>query len=194
MGRRAKFDDGEILDRAMAAVWRQGWSTMSVRQLETALDLKAPALYRRFGSKEGLGTAVVRRYVDRVVRRRIARYLHGEGDPLDNVRAFLVSAVDPLGEGCCHGCLLTTTAVALEALGPEMAAAVADGRGLIARALAAELARADRLGQLAPGTSSEDAASALFLLMQGLMVAARTGAEPEALRRRAEAAVGLVAA
>ena len=75
MARPPKFDDDEILDRAMATFWQQGWSQTSIRDLERTLDLKAPSIYRRFGTKEGLGAAVVDHYVDRVVRRRVDRYL-----------------------------------------------------------------------------------------------------------------------
>ena len=78
MVRPPKFDDDEILDRAMtASVWQGGWSQTSIRDLEEALDLKAPSIYRRFGSKEGLGAAVVDHYVERVVRRRVAKHLAG---------------------------------------------------------------------------------------------------------------------
>ena len=99
MARPPKFDDDEILDRAMLLFWRQGWSATSIRQLEVELDLKAPSIYRRFGSKDGLARAVLERYLDRIIERRIERHLTGEGDPIQNIRSFVFSALRPSREG-----------------------------------------------------------------------------------------------
>ena len=84
MARTPKFDDTEILDRAMSLLWSQGLAHTSIRDLEAALDLKAPSIYRRFGSKEGLAVAAVDHYVERVVRRRVDKHLCGDGDPIAN--------------------------------------------------------------------------------------------------------------
>ena len=44
MGRGPKFDDDEILDRAMTTFWQGGWAHTSIRDLERELDLKAPSI------------------------------------------------------------------------------------------------------------------------------------------------------
>ena len=59
------------------------------RTSKVSSDVKAPAIYRRFGSKDGLSEAVLQHYVDRVVRRRIEKYLPDDGDPMANIREFL---------------------------------------------------------------------------------------------------------
>ena len=58
MARSPKFDDDEILDRAMSVLWHRGWARTSIRDLEEALEIKAPSIYRRFGSKEGLAAVL----------------------------------------------------------------------------------------------------------------------------------------
>ena len=128
MGRAPKFDDDEILDRAMAVFWRHGWSTTSIRDLEVGLDLKAPSIYRRFGSKDLLGAAVVDHYVERVIGRRVATHLNGSGDPLANLRRFLESSVTQTSDTQrLWGCLVTTTALEVDSPGPELAGALRRG-------------------------------------------------------------------
>ncbi|MDJ0768583.1 MAG: TetR/AcrR family transcriptional regulator [Ilumatobacter sp.] len=194
MARPPKFDDHEILDRAMTALWQGGWSQTSIRDLEGALELKAPSIYRRFGTKEGLGTAVVDHYVDRVVRRRVDKHLTGEGDPIDNLTAFLESSVTQSGDGGrLWGCLLTTTSLEADDPGRAFADALRTGLEVIEHGLQREVYRAAELDRLAPGVEPDAAAATLTLVMQGLMALARGGAPPADLRRRARAAVATIA-
>ncbi len=195
MARPPKFDDDEILDRAMTVFWRDGWSQTSIRDLEAELEMKAPSIYRRFGSKDGLGAAVVDHYVDRVVQRRVGRYLDGDGDPIDNVRTFLERSVRRSGDdGRLWGCLVTTSV--LDAGQGDAAIVEARRRGFdtIEEGLRRELHRAADEGRLAAGVDAEDATAALALAMQGLMTLSRSGASSAELRRRARAAVSTIAA
>ena len=195
MARPPKFDDAEILDRAMAILWERGWTQTSIRDLEEALDIKAPSIYRRFGTKEGLGAAVVDHYIDSVVQGRVDRYLAGEGDPIDNLTRFFDSSVTSSGDnGRLWGCLLTTTALDLGGDDTALSEARQRGYEVIEEGMRAEVERADELNRLAAGTTSDDATATLALAMQGLMALARSGAPSSDLRRRARAAVATVAA
>lgn len=194
MARPPKFDDDEILDRAMEAFWRGGWSRTSIRDLERVLDLKAPSIYRRFGTKDGLGVAVVDHYVARVVRRRVAKHLTGEGDPIHNISTFMERSVTQAGDGGrLWGCLVTTAS--LEAAEPDAALADALGRGLatIEDGLRREVLRAAELDRLRDGVDPEPAIAMLTLAMQGLMALARSGAPSADLRGRARSAVEVIA-
>jgi TetR/AcrR family transcriptional repressor of nem operon len=195
MGRAPKFGDDEILDRAMAAFWQGGWSQTSIRDLERELDLRAPSIYRRFGTKEGLGAAVVEHYVDRVVHRRVDKYLSGDGDPIDNITMFLERSLTQSGDGVrLRGCLLTT--ISLEAGHPDapLADALARGHAVIESGFRREVRRAVELDRLAAGVDPDAAAAMLTLVMQGLMALARGGSPPADLRRRARAAISTISA
>lgn len=194
MARPPKFDDDEILDRAMTALWRRGWSQTSIRDLEDALELKAPSIYRRFGTKEGLGTAVVDHYVDRVVRRRVGKYLSGEGDPVENITTFLERSVTQSGDGGrLWGCLLTTTSIEADEPDAALAGVLQRGLAVIEDGFRREVHRAAELDRLAVGVVPDAAVALLTLVMQGLMALARSGASPADLRRRARAAVSTIA-
>ena len=195
MGRAPKFDDGEILDRAMEVFWRRGWSHTSIRNLEHALEMKAPSIYRRFGTKDGLGVAVTDHYVEHVVRRRVQRHLSGTGDPLTNISNFLERSVSQPDEGQrLWGCLLTTIALEAEHLDGDLAQAVERGLAEIQRGLHREVMRAAGLGRLASGVAPESAVAMLILATQGLMVLARSGSPAAMLQQRARAAVAVIAA
>ncbi len=192
MGRTPKFDDDEILDRAMTTFWRHGWTQTSIRDLERTLELKAPSIYRRFSSKEGLGVAVVDHYVDRVVSRRVDKYLGGDGDPVDAISRFLERSVTQAGHGGrLWGCLLTTTSLEADTHDPELVGALERGFGVIEDGLRGAVHRADALGRLASGVEPEAVVATLTLAMQGLMSLARAGAAPVDLRRRARATVSV---
>jgi TetR/AcrR family transcriptional repressor of nem operon len=188
MARPRKLDDDEALDRAMHAFWLRGWTATSIRDLEDRLGVKAPSIYRRFGSKDGLARAALDRYLREVIGRRIDRHLGVEGDPVANVRGFLASAVTPGPAGQpLLGCLLTMTAVELPALTPELGPLVEEGLASIEGALRQELERADRAGRLAAGVEPATAAASLTLGFQGLMVLARSGLRPALLLTRVDA-------
>lgn len=195
MARPPKYTDDEILDRALDLFWTRGWSATSIRELETQLDLKAPAIYRRFGSKDGLSQAVLSHYVERVVRRRIEKYLPDDGDPMANIRAFLTSGVRPSPDGGpLIGCLLTTTALETPDVSPGLAQALASGQSVIEAAVGRQLRRARDDGALAPGLDVDDALGVLTLAWHGLMVLARSGGSPDDLTARANAVVDTISA
>jgi TetR/AcrR family transcriptional regulator, transcriptional repressor for nem operon len=193
MGRPAKFDDDEVLDRAMYTFWRQGWSATSIRDLERHLELKAPSIYRRFGDKDGLARAVLQRYLDRIIDRRIARHLSGAGDPVANIRSFFASALQPGPDGEPPiGCLLTITATERPTVPSQLGEPLVEGLERIEEALTHELGRARDAGRW-PGSAEPTAAAGLLaLVLQGLMVLVRAGFEPNQLLDRAEASLDLI--
>lgn len=192
MARSPKYDDTELLDRAVDVVWRRGWSTTTIRDLEQALDLKAPSIYRRFGSRDGVGAAVVEHYVDRVVRRRVTKYLSGDGDPVENITDFFERSVEqPRSAEALRGCLLTTTSA--DALDAAMRDAVLAGIAVIESGLRHEVERAAGLGRLRQGIDVEAATATLGVAMQGFMTLARAGMPSDELGRRARAVVASIA-
>lgn len=194
MARQPKFDDDELLDRAMAAFWQGGWQQTSIRDLERVLDLRAPSIYRRWGTKEALVAAVVDHYVDRVVRRRVDRYLRADGDPVDNLISFLESSVTQSGDGSrLWGCLLTTASLEANEPDAELVAALHRGLTTIEDGIRTEIERAGQLSLLADGVDPSSAVDTLTLVMQGLMAMARGSASPADLRRRARHAVAVIA-
>ncbi len=174
--RPLKYHDTDLLDRSADLLWRDGCDAVSIRDLEIALDLKAPSIYRRFHSRDELIARSVDRYVDRVVAARVRRHLGGVEDPVDGLRAFFTSALEPAaGEALPRGCLLTLTAGQAAGAVPAVGDAVAAGMATVERALRAQVGRAADQGRTAPGSDPDALSTALLLAFEGLLVLARTG-------------------
>ena len=52
LGRPRKFDDDELLDRAVDLIWREGPMALSLNEIAAQLETTKPALARRFGGKD----------------------------------------------------------------------------------------------------------------------------------------------
>jgi len=177
MGRPAKIDDAEILDRATSLFWRDGCDAVSIRDLEVVLDLRAPAIYRRYATKHQLVERCVERYTDRVVGGRIRRHLESAEDPLTGLRSFFASALDPHpGEQTSRGCLLTVTSSQAAFQDPAIRTAVVAGMDRIRRGFQTQIELGQASGQIRSDISAEAQASHLLLLFEGVLVLARSGA------------------
>ena len=177
MVRPRKFDDADVLDRATDLFWKNGSDAVSIRDLEAALDLRAPSIYRRFHSKERLLVRCIDRYVDHEVGGRVEHILDDADDPLFGLRAFFTSVLRTHpGERCPRGCLLTATSAHADATIPEVRRALDRGFHTIEAALAVQIERAIAAGQLATDTDAGASAKALMLSFQGLLVLASSGA------------------
>jgi len=177
MGRPPKIDELEILDRATALFWKDGCDAVTIRDLESALDLKAPSIYRRFATKNDLIERCVERYVGRVVGGRIRRHLEGCDDPLEGIRLFFASALEPHpGEETSRGCLLTVTASQTAFQDPAIRAAVRTGMEQIRCGFQTQIERGRASGQIRTDVSAQVQATHLLLMFEGLLVLARSGA------------------
>lgn len=63
MPRMVKYDRDTALQQAVTLFWRQGYSGASMKQIEQALDMRPGSLYAAFGSKDGLFSEALDRYL-----------------------------------------------------------------------------------------------------------------------------------
>lgn len=59
MARKAAYDREAVLAKAMRLFWAQGYQGTSLKDLETALDLRPGSIYSGFGSKQALFEAAL---------------------------------------------------------------------------------------------------------------------------------------
>jgi len=174
MGRPSKLDLEEILRRATFLFWAEGCDAVSTRDLERALDLRAPAIYRRFPSKDDLLARCLEYYIDHVVTPRIQRFLELADDPLEGLEEFFTSTLhtrDPR----VRGCLLANTAAHAEAHVPAIRRAIHRGWRLIDDAFQKQLLRAQRGGQIDPDLDPAALSQSLVMSLEGLLTLVRAG-------------------
>jgi len=176
MGRPPKFDIDDVLRRATNLLWDRGCDDVSTRDLEKALDLRAPAIYRRFRNKDDLVAHCLHFYIDTVITRRIQRTLDGADDPLEGLHDFFISTLDTEGDKIgLRGCLLATTAAQAFGKSPEGSAAVNRGWRLMYRAFRQQVERAQQNGQIDARHDPDAVAQALLMSLQGLLTLVRAG-------------------
>ena len=146
MTRSRSYDEGEVLTRAMHAFRRDGYSRISVPQLEAATGLSSGSIYNSFGDKRGIFLAAFAHYLRAVLQRRIARYAKPE-DGLSGLRQlFLTLLREP--DGQAFGCLITNSAIEFGADREILEPAVLKGFAILERLFADRLAAATVSGDL----------------------------------------------
>ena len=179
MPQPAKHSERELLDRAVEQFWLHGYAGTSIRDLERALDLTAPSIYHRWGTKDGLFLSALDHYIATVIETRVSRYLNSSPDPVVDLYRFFRTAQSP------RGCMVTTTAVELGPTSSEARVHVEQGLDAIRRGLLTEVERLKRSG--ATIGPPPEVAEVLLVDMQGLMVLSRLGVGQPELRRRTQA-------
>jgi len=186
MPRPRQIDDRALLGKAMQLFWRHGYGATGLRELEAAVGLKAPAIYHRFGSKEGLFQSVLEHYLHAIVGRRVALYLEAD-NPLAGLRRFFETTynyarddVPPLA------CLLVNTAAELGDSEPAIARLLAQGNALILAAFQRNLERARERGLLRASADLPAEAEQLHLSLQGLLLISKVERDHAVLARKVD--------
>lgn len=174
MGRPQKLSQEEILDQAMELFWQNGSDSVSTRQLESALDLKITAIYRRFNNKDQLLARSIDHYVQTVINPRIQTILDQSTDPLAGLRTFFSTMLASGRDSRSYrGCLLTMTAAHEASNVPEIRQAITAGLNTMEAALTRQVQRARTAGQLNPKIDAASCGKALFMSLQGMLLLSR---------------------
>ncbi|MEV5491173.1 TetR/AcrR family transcriptional regulator [Streptomyces bobili] len=194
MGRKQVWDQGEVLASAMRLFRRRGYLGASLRDLEEATGMHPGSLYRAFRSKEGLFSAALDDYNERVVEGRVRVHLRDAEDPVTGIRSFFTSAFDTgIGTEPDPGCLLTNTAVESFSV-PHVAPGVRRGLETIESGFADALTRARTQRLLPEELDVEESAAQLLALYQGLLVLVRSGTDAAKLHTITDGALALICA
>jgi AcrR family transcriptional regulator len=188
MARPREFDEDEVLQAALRLFWEKGYEGTSLDDLMAAMGLTKSSLYKAFGNKEALFWRVVERYqrdfldfrhaaLAEPTPRRIAERL------LDGITDLHSGEVNPVG------CLELNTALAGSNDAESIRQELIRGRELFRLKLRDRFEETMSAAPLPPGMTSDDAASLIISLIQGLAVQAKGGASRETARRVARAAL-----
>jgi TetR/AcrR family transcriptional repressor of nem operon len=181
MARSRSYNEGEVLSAAMHAFRREGYSRISIPQLEAETGLSSGSIYNSFGDKRGIFLAAFEHYLRAVLERRIAKFAK-PGSGLAGVRRlFLTLLREPDGE--TFGCLITNSAIEFRADHEVAESAVLKGFGILERLFADRLATAVSSGQLPKRFDPKAGAIRLLALYQGVLVLVRGGCDLKSVQR-----------
>lgn len=188
MSRPREFDEDRAVDAALRVFWQKGYEGTSLSDLTDALGINRPSLYAAFGSKEGLFSRAVDRYVTgpgapvlAAMRAETAR------EAASKLLRFYADAVGQADRP--RGCLLVQGALACGDENESVRRALAEKRNEAEALLAARFERARREGELTKDVRPADLARYVWAVCNGLAVQAAGGATREQLRRVAEVAM-----
>ncbi len=170
MGRRAKFDRDQAVNRVLQEVWKRGFAACSVKFLAEMLGITRSSFYNAFGNREALFREVLERYFDTAPERALLT--------LDANSRVLFLLTEVFRDICraraadseARGCLITNGVTELvgvnESFGPVFAAIVLDG----VQAMERLLRQAADHGEMTDDGDLEQKALALQAYMMGLNV------------------------
>jgi TetR/AcrR family transcriptional repressor of nem operon len=181
MVRSRSFDQNEVLTRAMHAFRRQGYSGLSIPQLEAATGLSSGSIYNSFGDKRGIFRAAFEHYLHAVLDRRISQFAKPEHG-LSGLRQLFLSLLrEPNGE--TFGCLITNAAIELGADQHVIDDAVLRGFRILERVFVERLVAAKLSDALGKDIDPNARAVGLLALYQGVLVLVRGGHDLKTIRR-----------
>lgn len=181
MSRPRRFDESEVVDRAMELFWTRGYEGTSVADLTAELGVHPGSLYRTFGDKHTLFLRALDRYRETQAKALAPALLAG-GPVLPKIRAVLVGFVELAAEQeRPRGCLAANSVGELLPGDKDVAACVAGVLSDVEDGFLQGLRLAARQGEIASDMDLSGWASALTTLVQGLQVVVKTGSDPRRL-------------
>lgn len=183
MGRPRTFDDGTVLDAALACFWAHGYEATSVRDLTDAMGISGPSLYNAFGDKRELYAEVLQYYCRTRTHPFMQRIeLHHAG--VAALVVFFREVVDrSIADRDRKGCFLVNSALEVAPHDKMMAKVVVAHFDAIKGFLRRQLQSAEASGEVALAADADSSADHLLSVLLGLRVLARSRPEHELLER-----------
>ena len=180
-------------DRLIAAtqelLWERGYAATSPKDILQKAEAGQGSMYHHFSGKQDLAVTALEETADGM-RNSAEELLHGQGSPVDRVRAYLTRQRDSL-KGCRIG-RMTYDADVLAS--PELLAPVTQTLAWLVETLAGVIAEGIECGQLRADVDAREVASMLVATIQGGYVLARAGQDPAAFDAAVRGALQSLAA
>ena len=179
MPRSARHDPEITVQRAAHLFWERGYHACSLKQLETALDMRPGSIYAAFGSKESLFRAALMAYYEQL-QQGMAEVLASHERVLDGLAAYLrqlaaeaTMRTEEQGGAPVPACMMVKTLLEVTVDTPDLKETVNDLFDRIENDLTATLEQARVQGELAEGVDC----ARLARLWQAQIMGLRTFAE-----------------
>ena len=192
MARPKAFDREAALQAGMQLFWRQGLEATTTDELARAMGIGRQSFYDTFGGKRSCFLDALRRYVRERIGAQVAA-LRAASSPLAAVRALLRVPAEGSPDERALGCLVVNALAEVGGRADDVRGALEPGGAELVAALTDCLREARTRGEVAD-VDERQAAHLLLTVRAGLMVHAKAGWTPEALRQTADLAVDLLRA
>ncbi|WP_170755400.1 TetR/AcrR family transcriptional regulator [Ruegeria lacuscaerulensis] len=147
MPRKPSYDRDALIAQARDLFWQQGWAGTSLKDLESALNLKPGSFYAAFGSKDALYALTLERYAQDGVARLMA--MADEMGPLRALKAQPHVVIDER-EMPARACMLAKTYAELQSKGHDLADKAGCHMADMKASFATLFRRAQQAGEIGP--------------------------------------------
>ena len=172
-----KFDETEVLERAMTLFWKQGYEATGTAQLIREMGIGRQSVYDTFGSKRDLFLRALRHYAQ-TNGRLLTSELEGGGNPVERLnRQFKVWGTFALHHE--EGCLMVNTLAELASHDDEVQKILSDHNSGIEIRLRDTLLDAKAAGDLSEDLHARQTARALVALLSGLFLLSKSNPSAE---------------
>lgn len=108
MARTKQYNEEEVIEKAMALFWRNGYENTSVRMLEKEMGINQFSIYSSFGSKHGVFLESIKCYKKRI--KAITDTLEKSQNGVIGLKQYFYDFIDfSKDNGIKKGCLVTNT-------------------------------------------------------------------------------------
>ena len=170
MPRLKKFNEEEVIDKAVQVFWAKGYEATSMQDLVDAMGIQRGSLYATFGNKQQLFLKSLDRYAVVVVSKLLA-ILESQPSALESIALFFAQLLEHLlTAGELRSCLVTNSAIERGLRDAETRQKVLALLKELEQGFYKALLRAKEQGELNTELDLNQLASYLTSSMQGLVV------------------------
>jgi TetR/AcrR family transcriptional regulator, transcriptional repressor for nem operon len=176
-----KYDQAEVLERAMQAFWARGYKATSMSDLVEATGINRGSIYAAFSDKRTLFVQALRHY-DKLHRAGYLGRIAAKHAPKDAiVEAFVCAGRNTGKDGRPAGCLLVNTALEVSPHDAEIRAYVGACVREVEAFFYSMIEAAKKEGTVRKSVPSRKTAQALLGLFLGLRVLTRSNPDRTAI-------------
>ena len=147
MARPRSFDEATVVDAAMIAFWKLGYSEAPIGALEEATGLKRVSIYNAFGDKEGLFLAALDHYHE--AAKEIYEGMIAKGNLKEIQDLFTAMSAPADADAPAHsGCLMVNTVLDIRRASEPVRAKIASYKSMLLTSFISALENARRSGEM----------------------------------------------
>jgi len=181
MPRPKDFDRDEALQKAIGVFCEKGYAAASTDELMRAMKIGRQSMYDTFGDKRHLYLEAFQRYVADSVNEQIG-YLEKSSSPLAGIEKMLVAFATRTERDGIVGCMGVNAICEFGRSDPEVTSLGNTESTRLTAALEQALRQAKSKKEISKTLKESAAAQFLLATLSGMKVAAKAGADIQALK------------
>lgn len=177
MARTKRFDEEEVLDKAMQFFWHKGYNGTSPQEILDELGLSRSSLYDTYGDKRSLFISTLNRYRNTVTEGVLQLLAGAENVPETLKSLFIISKNSCFINEDKRGCFMVNSIMELATHDEEIAAIVKENREALENGFTAAIKRGQEAGQITKEHTARALARFIMNNLWGLTAHSKSGAD-----------------